>query len=126
MVVQGASSFDGMCRPLGFQIFVFFLEVFIGTTSPMPMDARSDGAQGELFLSAPLNDGPGPEGLPSLTASFAHYAADDPACCPTSTAMLTYTLVHMEPGWVLVPGDVLTTANPPWPQAVPCSAVTAA
>jgi hypothetical protein len=111
MVVQGATTFDGMCRPLGFQTFVFFLEQFIGTLSPVPMDARTDGVQGAVFLGAPLNDGPGPEGMPSLTASFARYAASDPACCPSSTSTLIYTLIHSPTGWVLTPGAVTITAN---------------
>jgi hypothetical protein len=111
MVVTGATTFDGMCRPLGFQTFVFFLEQFIGTLSPVPMDARTDGVQGAVFLGAPLNDGPGPEGMPSLTASFARYAASDPACCPSSTSTLIYTLIHSPTGWVLTPGAVTITAN---------------
>ncbi|MGD9892471.1 MAG: LppP/LprE family lipoprotein [Dehalococcoidia bacterium] len=111
MVVMGATNFDGMCRPLAFQTFVFFLENFVGTLSPVLMDSRGDGVQGGVFISAPINDGLGPEGMPSVTASFSRYTADDPACCPSSTSTLTYTLVHTENGWVLTPGEVTTTAN---------------
>jgi hypothetical protein len=112
MVVMGASNFDGMCRPLGFQTFVFFLEEFIGTISPVLMDSRTDGVQREVLISPPLNDGPGPEGMPSLTASFSRYAASDPLCCPSSTSTVGYTLVHTSTGWLLTPGAVTTMANP--------------
>ncbi|MGH2583526.1 MAG: LppP/LprE family lipoprotein [Dehalococcoidia bacterium] len=111
MVVTGASDLDGMCRPLGFQTCVFFLEHFIGTISPVLMDSRTDGVQQQVIISPPLNDGPGPEGMPSLTASFSRYAASDPACCPSSTSTVQYTLVHTPAGWLLTPGTVTTMAN---------------
>lgn len=111
MVVTGAATADGMCRPHSFQTFVFFLGNFIGTLSPELMDSRSDGVQGDVILSAPLNDSPGPEGLPSLTASFFRFTTTDPSCCPSLTASLTYTPVHTTAGWVLTPGAVMTTRN---------------
>jgi len=43
-VVGGESAFDGMCRPLGYQFFVFSGGRFAGTLSPHPMDSRTDGA----------------------------------------------------------------------------------
>jgi hypothetical protein len=113
MVVTGVSDLDGMCRPLGYQTFVFFLERFIGTISPVLMDSRSDGGGGVQSINPPLSDGPGPEGLPSLTASFARYRPDDGACCPSATSTVAYTLVQTATGWVLTPGNVTTTANPP-------------
>lgn len=113
MVVTGASNLDGMCRPLGYQIFVFFLERFIGTISPVLMDSRSDGGGGLVTISGPLHDGIGPGSMPSLTASFARYREGDAACCPSSTTAVEYTLVHMPAGWVLTPGTVTTTANQP-------------
>jgi hypothetical protein len=113
MVVLGASGVDGMCRPLGFQTFVFFLEHFIGTLSPVLMDSRSDGVQQQVTLSPPLHDGLGPGSMPSLTASFARYTADDPLCCPSATSTVVFTLVHTPSGWVLTPGNVTTTANQP-------------
>jgi hypothetical protein len=116
MVVTGATTVDGMCRPLGFQAFVFFNGQYIGTLSPVLMDPRDDGTLQDVRLSAPLNDSPGPEGLPSLTASFARYRASDPSCCPSLTATLPYTLASTPidastSAWVLTPGAVTTTAN---------------
>ena len=43
-IVLGATTADGMCRPLGFQAFVFVRGRFAGTVSPQPMDARTDGS----------------------------------------------------------------------------------
>ena len=43
-IVSGLSSYDGMCRPLGFQAFVFVDGKLAGTLSPMPMNSRDDGA----------------------------------------------------------------------------------
>jgi hypothetical protein len=116
MVATGATTFDGMCRPLDFQAFVFFNGQYVGTLSPVLMDPRGDGTLQDVRISAPLNDSPGPEGMPSLTASFARYAPRDPSCCPSSTATLTYTLVNTSNDastttWVLTPGAVTTTAN---------------
>jgi LppP/LprE lipoprotein len=116
MVTTGANALDGMCRPLGFQTFVFFNGQYVGTLSPVLMDSRDDGTLQDVRISAPINDSPGPEGLPSLTASFARYAPGDPSCCNSSTATLTYTLVSTPidastTAWVLTPGAVTTTAN---------------
>jgi hypothetical protein len=113
MVVLGATDFDGMCRPLGFQTFVFFLENFIGTTSPVLMDSRTDGVQGQVFISPPTDDGLSAGAMPSLTASFSRYTANDPLCCPSSTSTVQYTIVHTPTGWVLTPGNVATMANQP-------------
>jgi hypothetical protein len=109
MVVLGASELDVMCRPLGFQTFVFFLGNFIGTISPVLMDSRSDGVQQDVFISPPLHDGLGPGSMPSLTASFARYTADDPLCCPSATSTVTYSLVNTGAGWALTPDAVMTT-----------------
>jgi hypothetical protein len=113
MVVLGPTDFDGMCRPLGFQTFVFFLEAFIGTTSPVLMDSRSDGAQGQVFISPPTDDGLSAAAMPSLTASFSRYTASDPLCCPSSTSTVQYSVVHTSTGWVLTPGSVMTAVNQP-------------
>ena len=43
-VVRGLALYDGMCRPLQYQEFVFVDGRFAGTISPSPMDSRTDGA----------------------------------------------------------------------------------
>lgn len=46
------SSVDGMCRPLGYQGFVFVDGKFAGTLAPEPMDSGKDGALDEIRLQA--------------------------------------------------------------------------
>jgi hypothetical protein len=111
MVVTGVSDLDGMCRPLGYQVFVFFQERFIGTISPVPMDSRSDGGGSVENLSGPLHDGIGPGSMPSLTATFARYRPEDGACCPSATSRVEFSLELTSAGWVLKPGTVTTMAN---------------
>src|SRR5262245_33619992 len=43
-VLLALSGFDGMCRPLGYQAFVYSGSKFVGTLSPIPMNSRSDGS----------------------------------------------------------------------------------
>jgi hypothetical protein len=73
-VVMGTGDFDGMCRPVGFNAFVFAGGAFAGTVSPLPMGARSDGS-----LARP------PAILPGgvVDASFVRFAPTDPLCCPS-------------------------------------------
>ena len=42
-VVSALSGDDGMCRPLGYNVFVFADGQFAGTISPDNMDSRTDG-----------------------------------------------------------------------------------
>jgi hypothetical protein len=43
VVVLGAAGYDGMCRPVQFQAFVFVDGVFAGTLAPEPMNSRTAG-----------------------------------------------------------------------------------
>ena len=81
-VITGASGFDGMCRPLGFQVFVFQHGLFAGTISPALMDSRSDGAVVRVSIS----------GQHQLTAQFVRYAEQDALCCPSRSTFATYEL----------------------------------
>ena len=45
------SNADGMCRPLGYQFFLFVGDDFAGTLSPAPMDSRTDGGLSDLQLA---------------------------------------------------------------------------
>lgn len=107
MIVLGTSSFDGMCRPMGFQEFVFFHETFIGTISPQLMDSRTDGVVQDVNISPPFS-GMTPA-VPALTASFARYTANDPLCCPSGISTVNYEIQRAPAGWVLVPKDASTT-----------------
>ncbi len=81
-VVMATSGLDGMCRPLGFQVFVLWDGRYAGTLSPVAMQARTDGALVRVELLSPSR----------MTAEFSRYAPGDPACCPSRTAVVTYAL----------------------------------
>jgi hypothetical protein len=79
-IVKADSAVDGMCRPWGYQFFVFVDGTFAGTLSPVPMNARTDGSL--VRVEAAGND--------QLTAHYSRYAPADPLCCPSRTSTVTY------------------------------------
>jgi hypothetical protein len=82
LVIQGTAGYDGMCRPRQFHDFVFVRGVFEGTLSPHPMDSRSDGVLGRVFLSSGSQ----------LVAEYERYAPKDPLCCPSRTTSVTFEI----------------------------------
>jgi hypothetical protein len=93
MLVDGASGYDGMCRPMGYQSFVFVDGVFAGTIAPIPMDSRASGAGTVLSLRGDV-----------LTARFVRYQPTDPLCCPSLGAVVVEYRVERTPdGPLLVP-----------------------
>jgi LppP/LprE lipoprotein len=101
-VVSALSGYDGMCRPFGYQTFVFQNGKFAGTISPAPMDSRTDGAavQPELFSAD------------SLRVQFQRYSGSDPLCCPSRTTSVTYKIENSAGGPRLSPTNVSTSDNP--------------
>jgi LppP/LprE lipoprotein len=95
-VVRGLSGYDGMCRPLGYNVVVFADGQFAGTISPDLMDSRTDGA-GDVRAFAAQD---------ALSAEFQRYAATDPVCCPSGSATVLYQVNHAAAGPVLVPQSV--------------------
>jgi heat shock protein HslJ len=87
LVIRAAASFDGMCRPLQYQDFVFVRGTFAGTLAPAPMDSRADGALGRVSLQGPTR----------LTAEYARYATSDALCCPSRTTSVTFDLAPEGP-----------------------------
>jgi len=81
-VVLGMTDADGMCRPLGYQAFVFVNGRFAGTLSPLPMNSRTDGALSTVHFA----------GSDGLTADFLRYKETDPLCCPSSTSTVEYKI----------------------------------
>ena len=81
-IVKARSDADGMCRPLGYNVFVFYDDRFAGTISPVPMNARTDGAETGVHI---LDE-------KEITVEFARYAAQDPLCCPSSTSRVTFSI----------------------------------
>jgi LppP/LprE lipoprotein len=101
-VVHGLVAHDGMCRPLGYQEFVFVNGVFAGTISPTPMNARTDGAETSTDISAPGEN---------VQAQFVRYTDADAFCCPSRTSSVAYR-INQDGGMpVLVPGAVYTTPS---------------
>jgi hypothetical protein len=95
-VVRGLSGYDGMCRPLGYNEFVFVNDQFAGTISPGLMDSRTDGAGDVRFFAA----------KDMIGAEFQRYSATDPLCCPSGHATVFYQVNRRPAGPVLVPQSV--------------------
>jgi hypothetical protein len=92
-VVDGLVEYDGMCRPIQFQTFVFADGQLAGTLSPAPMDSRTDGVGRVLYVSAPG----------AVTAAFVRYLPTDPLCCPSSNFTVEYTVDRSGGAPLLVP-----------------------
>ena len=82
-----------MCRPLGYQSFVFVDGVFAGTIAPEPMNSRTDGAASDVKLWY----------ADQVSAEYLRYAPDDPLCCPSSTDSVQFTIEDTPQGPVLNP-----------------------
>lgn len=106
-VVTAATNFDGMCRPLGFQAFVFSSGTFAGTLSPTPMDSRTDGAIGNVYLRGSIS----PQASVELNADFARYKDSDPLCCPAATSSVSYQLAMVDGKPLVKPTQAYTNPN---------------
>jgi heat shock protein HslJ len=81
-IVTALSGFDGMCRPLGFQAFVYWEGRYAGTLSPLLMNSRTnDSLTGIHLISAT-----------SIMADFVRYTESDALCCPSRTSSVLYDL----------------------------------
>jgi hypothetical protein len=87
VIIRGTASYDGMCRPLQYQGFVFVRGVFAGTLSPQPMDSRTDGALGMVSLQSETQ----------LTAEYPRYKKSDALCCPSSTTLVVFDVAKDPP-----------------------------
>ena len=105
LVVQATAGYDGMCRPRRYQAFVFVGERFVGTLSPVLMDARTDGAWHTATIETPVH----------LSAQFLRYAREDALCCPSRVSEVTYRIdlpMSARESPVLVPVVVETRPLP--------------
>ena len=84
LVLRATAGYDGMCRPLQYQDFVFVRGVFAGTLSPQAMDSRIDGALGRISLQSDSR----------LIAEYARYAATDPLCCPSRRTTVVFEIAN--------------------------------
>jgi hypothetical protein len=92
-LISGLAGYDGMCRPLGYQSFVFVDGVFAGTVSPEPMDSRTTGAATNVTLWY----------ADQVSAEYLRYAPDDPLCCASGTDSVDFTIEVTPDGPVLNP-----------------------
>jgi hypothetical protein len=92
-VVSALAGYDGMCRPWGYNSFVFVGDTFAGTISPEPMFSRTDGASSDVTLWYENE----------ITAQYVRYAETDPLCCPSNTSAVTFTIEDTAKGPVLNP-----------------------
>ena len=104
-VIWALSGYDGMCRPWGYQVFVFVRGVFAGTMSPHPMDARTDASLFSVQLLSRLA-GPDP-----LVATFERYAESDPLCCPSRRSLVRYRIDRSRQVPLLVPVSASTSTT---------------
>lgn len=92
-LVWGLAGYDGMCRPLEYQAFIFVDGDFAGTISPVPMNSRTDSAADSATLW--FRD--------QVGAEFRRYTEDDALCCPSGTTSVEYTIEETPDGPVLNP-----------------------
>ena len=81
-ILGGMTGADGMCRPVGFNVFVFVGGTLAGTLSPTLMSSRADGAIGAVRLR--------PDD--TMSAEFARYEDSDAHCCPSSRVNVRYRI----------------------------------
>jgi len=103
-LIRALSGYDGMCRPFGYQEFVFADGAFAGTLAPETMNSRFDGALTSASLFAPGD---------RLSASFVRYRDTDPLCCPSAISRVEYRLDRTDAGPVLVPLAATTASTTP-------------
>ena len=107
-VVFAMSDADGMCRPLGYQAFVYWEGRYAGTLSPMAMNSRTDGALAKISLGNPTR----------IFAEFARYGQSDALCCPSRISQVTFE-VNRDEMPLVIPLIINTipvepkTENPP-------------
>src|SRR5262249_54568245 len=85
-VIWALSSYDGMCRPWGYQVFVFVRGAFAGTLSPDAMNSRTDASLSSVQLAAPT------VACDLLIATFQRYGESDPLCCPSRRTLVRYRI----------------------------------
>ncbi len=103
VVVDAAGGYDGMCRPLAYQSFVFVDGTLAGVISPEAMNSRTTGAGTVIAVRA---DG--------VTARFLRYAATDALCCPSRGAVVVdYQVQYTPDGPLLAPFRSYQEPDPP-------------
>lgn len=97
-VITAMSGVDGMCRPLGYQAFVFVGEQFAGTLSPQPMNSRKDGDIAQIFLTSSSR----------LFVEYKRYNSSDPLCCPSEINRVLFNIEPKNAQPLLIPVEVVS------------------
>ena len=105
-VFTAMAGVDGMCRPLGYQAFVYAAGRYAGTLSPVPMDSRTDSSLANIRLISST----------TITAEFARYSESDPLCCPSKTSTVNYRVRNLGTPDVMA---VAVTTEAPCPASEP-------
>jgi hypothetical protein len=92
-LISGLAGYDGMCRPMAYQSFVFVDGVFAGAIAPEPMYSRTDGAANDVNLWF----------ADQLSAEFLRYAPSDALCCPSGSSSVSFVIEQTPNGPVLNP-----------------------
>lgn len=92
-VITTAEGFDGMCRPLKYETYVFVGNRLAGGLTPGPEDSRADGSIINVNLYSETD----------LSAEFARYKNSDALCCPYKTERVTYKVKPDGGNFLLVP-----------------------
>lgn len=100
-VITVAEAFDGQCRPLKFDTFVFVGNRVAGTLSPGQMDSRTDGSLVNVQLTGEKN----------LTAEYVRYRASDALCCPYKTEAVIFVIKPDGANFLLVPESKMQSGN---------------
>lgn len=100
-LVRGMANADGQCRPLEYQVFVFYNGKFAGTISPVTMNSRTDGSLKEVILYREK----------TLNSEFARYQDSDAMCCPSASTSVSFEIDSKNTMPVLVPTSRNTYPN---------------
>lgn len=100
-IMDGMSAADGMCRPVGYNIFVFVGGLFAGTLSPSLMNSREDASSGAVRILD----------RDTLSAEFARYTDKDPMCCASSRVTVRFHIDRTGRQPVVTPLDVRVTRS---------------
>ncbi len=95
-IITAMSGVDGMCRPLGYQAFVFVGEQFAGTLSPQPMNSRTDGDISRIFLTSSSR----------LWVEYKRYNGEDPLCCPSEISRVFFNIEPKDAQPLLIPVEI--------------------
>jgi len=81
-IVRGLAGYDGMCRPMEYQAFVFVDGKLAGTLSPTSMNARTDGALTDSSYFS----------RDRIIAQFVRYTEQDALCCPSAHSTVDFRI----------------------------------